>query len=192
MTVQGLATSAASYNNAIEMLKDQYGNSEKVIYSYIQQLLSLPPVKSRNDVASLRSLYNTVSKITKSLKSMGMSAATYGLMVKPMILKALLFSMRSEFHKKRSTSADDNSDNESVHSSVSGSVNNCDQSYEDQINQLLIFIKVELPKLELTAAVCAVRLQCFILENINLKISECVLWSDSKITLYRIKGATSR
>ncbi|XP_031355027.1 uncharacterized protein LOC116179379 [Photinus pyralis] len=49
-----------------------------------------------------------------------------------------------------------------------------------------------LPKLELTAAVCATRLQKFILENIDVKFHSCTLWTDSKITIYWIMGKADR
>nr|CAH7759087.1 unnamed protein product [Callosobruchus chinensis] len=48
--------------------------------------------------------------------------------------------------------------------------------------------QLTLPRLELTAAVCAARLQHFMLSNTKVTFNSYTLWSDSKITLYWING----
>ncbi|XP_031355228.1 uncharacterized protein LOC116179570 [Photinus pyralis] len=143
ITVQGLTSSSSSYKDAVELLKEQYGNNEKIADNYTQQLLALTPVKTTNDV-SLRKLYNTASKITRSLQTLGVSPQNYGMMVKSILLKALPFTMRTEFLKRQVTT-NDNDDNESVAGSV---ISSKEISYEHQISQLLNFIKLEVESIE--------------------------------------------
>nr|CAI5842142.1 unnamed protein product [Callosobruchus analis] len=52
--------------------------------------------------------------------------------------------------------------------------------------------QLTLPRLELTAAVCAARLQRFILSNTTVTFVSHTLWTDSKITLHWIKGRPSK
>ena len=51
---------------------------------------------------------------------------------------------------------------------------------------------LSLPKLELTAALCAARLQDYIIKNMNVKIEKVYLWSDSKISLWWITGSQKK
>lgn len=147
ITIQGLTSSCSSYKDAIKLLTEQYGNNERIVDSYIQQLLTLTPVKNKNDVTSLRKLHNTTSKIIRSLETLGMSSENYGMMVKSIVLKALPFSMKTEFHKRQVTS--DFGEKESVNASDAVSnVSNKEISYERQIFQLLSFIKLEIDSLE--------------------------------------------
>nr|CAH7758002.1 unnamed protein product [Callosobruchus chinensis] len=52
--------------------------------------------------------------------------------------------------------------------------------------------QVTLPRLELTAAVCAARLQNFISSNATVTFISHTLWTDSKITLHWIKGKPTK
>lgn len=49
-----------------------------------------------------------------------------------------------------------------------------------------------LPKLELTAALCAARLQDYILKHLNVPMTDIYLWTDSKIALAWIRGKPSK
>ncbi|XP_022908833.2 uncharacterized protein [Onthophagus taurus] len=52
--------------------------------------------------------------------------------------------------------------------------------------------ELTLPKLELTAALCAARLQNYIAKNMLINIQKTTLWSDSKISLYWIRGKSKK
>ncbi|KAJ8978638.1 hypothetical protein NQ317_003288 [Molorchus minor] len=72
-TINGLTPSEACYNDAIDMLHNEYGNKDRIVDSYIQQLINLSPVKGKSDVAGLRKLYNITSAVTRSLTALGIS-----------------------------------------------------------------------------------------------------------------------
>nr|XP_022902869.1 uncharacterized protein LOC111415413 [Onthophagus taurus] len=52
--------------------------------------------------------------------------------------------------------------------------------------------ELTLPKLELTAALCAARLQNYIAKNMLINIQKTTLWSDSKTSLYWIRGKSKK
>lgn len=136
--ISGLVPSENCYADAIDMLKNEFGNSEKIIDHYIKSLMSIAPVKNKNDVVALRKLYNSVTSITRSLNSLGISANRYGLMVKSVIMKTLPYVMRIDYNKL--SSSEEFSDINSVVSVA--------DSYEKQIDKLLNFIKIEVESIE--------------------------------------------
>ncbi|XP_055910598.1 uncharacterized protein LOC129944962 [Eupeodes corollae] len=53
-TLAGLTPSEANYVTAITLLKEEYGNNEKIIDFTMQRLLSIQPVNSKTDAVGLR------------------------------------------------------------------------------------------------------------------------------------------
>ena len=54
--ISGLTTTAESYNEAVELLKQRYGNTQVLINAHIQQFVSSPVIKSVNNVKGRRKL----------------------------------------------------------------------------------------------------------------------------------------
>ena len=143
ITITGLTTGRASYEDAIDLLKNEYGNSEKIIDTYIEELLAIAPVKGERDTQGLRKLFTAASTITKSLATLGVSPEQYGLLVKSILLKALPYRMRVLYNKERINKGV-SSNTEDIKSEDSIKI----ADYGDQISGLLYFIKVELDSLE--------------------------------------------
>ena len=76
--VSGLTTIAESYNEAVELLKQRYGNTQILINTHMQQFVSLPVIKSVNDVKGLRKLYENVKSSVKNLKTLDDDSRSYG------------------------------------------------------------------------------------------------------------------
>ena len=66
----GLITTAENYNEAVELLKQRYGNTQVLINAHMQQFVSLPVIKSVNDVKGLRKLYEKVESSVRNLKTL--------------------------------------------------------------------------------------------------------------------------
>lgn len=143
VTVKGLVSSEACYNDAIKMLQNEFGNTERVIDSYVKKLMTLPPVRNKNDATALRNLYNTALSITRSLEALGVSANQYGLMIKSIILKNLPYVVRVEYNKANYENTDTVCTSSSNLSSETQS-----ESYEKQITKILMFMKREVEALE--------------------------------------------
>ena len=76
--VSGLTTIAESYNEAVELLKQRYDNTQILINTHMQQFVSLPVIKSVNDVKGLRKLYENVKSSVKNLKTLDDDSRSYG------------------------------------------------------------------------------------------------------------------
>ena len=48
VTMSGLSLSASNYVEAIESLKDRYGNSQVLISGYMKKFVLLPKIKNEN------------------------------------------------------------------------------------------------------------------------------------------------
>ena len=83
--ISGLTTTAENYNEAVELLKQKYGNTQVLINAYMQQLVSLPVIKSVNGVKGLRKLYEKVESSVRNLKTLDVDPRSYGNFLVPLI-----------------------------------------------------------------------------------------------------------
>ena len=67
-TISGLSLSAANYVQAIELLKDRYGNSQVLISAYMKKFVLLPKIKNNDDIKGLRNLYDQVESSVWNLQ----------------------------------------------------------------------------------------------------------------------------
>ena len=70
--ISGLSHSSANYFEAIELLKQRYGNPKMLINAYMKRFVQLPVIKNNNDVFGLRKLYDQVESSVRNLKSLQM------------------------------------------------------------------------------------------------------------------------
>ena len=83
--ISGLATTAENYNEAVELLKQRYDNTQVLINAPMQQFVSLPVIKSVNDVKGLRKLYEKVESSVRNLKTLDVDPSSYGNLLVPLI-----------------------------------------------------------------------------------------------------------
>ena len=81
----GLTTTAENYNEAVELLKQRYGKTQVLINAHMQQFVSLPVIKSVNDVKGLRKLYEKVESSVRNLKILDVDPSSYGNLLVPLI-----------------------------------------------------------------------------------------------------------
>lgn len=99
--ITGFLPTERCYNDAIELLNEEYGNTEQIIDKYIQKLLNIRVVNSSSDVRSLRNLYNETRATMRTLSSLCVSPTQYDIMVYSIVLKALPVNMKINFHKRQ-------------------------------------------------------------------------------------------
>ncbi|XP_065883974.1 uncharacterized protein [Dysidea avara] len=85
--ITGLPLTNLNYNHSVTLLKERYGQSQKIISAHIQALLDLP--KPSNKLASLRFFHDTVETHVRCLESLGKSPESLDTLLAPMILTKL-------------------------------------------------------------------------------------------------------
>ncbi|XP_075726123.1 uncharacterized protein LOC142767774 [Rhipicephalus microplus] len=71
--IDGIQATEQSYEYAITLLKDHFGNKKIIEQQYLASLRTLKPVKSSSEVASLRHLLHTVHNNIAGLNAFGCS-----------------------------------------------------------------------------------------------------------------------
>ena len=100
-SVAGLPLTGTNYKSACEMLKARFGRTEMVIFSHIQELLSVPDASS-SEVQSLRELQDRLLVHIRSLASLDVDGDRYGIILVPMILSKLTPDIRLEWAREGS------------------------------------------------------------------------------------------
>ena len=66
-----------NYSEAIDVLKNRYGNPQTLINSYVEQFVNLETVTKTNDVIRLRKLLNKVENSMRNLRNLGVDSDNY-------------------------------------------------------------------------------------------------------------------
>ena len=85
--IAGLTLSDANYDEAIKILKDRFGNREKIISKHMEELVNLGSLVVTNN--NLRVLYDKIECHTRELRSLGVSEEAYNCLLPPLIMKKL-------------------------------------------------------------------------------------------------------
>ena len=96
--IEGFSTTGANYVEALTLIKETYGQKERIIISHVSKLLTL---EGNPDRGSLRILFNKVKTHVRSLEVLGIDARQYGILLVPIVLSKLTHSMRKEWGKRK-------------------------------------------------------------------------------------------
>ena len=77
-SISGLSLTSENYNQAIEILEKRYGNKQFLITSHNDQLLSILPVTSTNDIKKIRETYDKIETNVRNLCSLDIDTSQYG------------------------------------------------------------------------------------------------------------------
>ena len=75
--IEGLSLTSENYAKALELLKERFGDEQRLIEAYMEELLSITPVKSYKP-ATLRKLCDTIEIHTRNLESCKVEMESYG------------------------------------------------------------------------------------------------------------------
>ncbi|XP_076081076.1 uncharacterized protein LOC143051991 [Mytilus galloprovincialis] len=91
-----------NYDKAISLLQERYGQTHKIVQTYMQALLNLQaPI---NTITSLRNYYDKTETYVRGLESLGQTDDTYGSLLVPVILNKLPAEIRQHLAREhRST-----------------------------------------------------------------------------------------
>ena len=97
--IAGLTLSDTHYREAIELLQKRFGDKQLIISKHMETLLHMDAVTSDQNLRDLRRLYESH---VRSLKSLGIEAASYGAMLSPILLSKLPPDIRLIVSRKAS------------------------------------------------------------------------------------------
>ena len=84
-TISGLTLSSQNYSEAIDLLKNRYGNPQTLINSYMEQFVNLETVTKTNDVIRLRKVFNKVENSMRNLRSLAVDLDNYEKLLVPVL-----------------------------------------------------------------------------------------------------------
>ena len=87
--IAGLALTTDNYQEAMEILKERFGNKQVVVNSHMEALIALSAVRSETDSKGMRLLYDKIEIHLRSLKNLGIQPDMYGALLVP-VLKSKL------------------------------------------------------------------------------------------------------
>ena len=105
--IHGFQLTNENYKEAMELLKNRYGDSQKIIAAHMNALVRMSCVDN-TDIGRLRKFYDDVTSHVRSLVNLGVESKTYGSLLCPVILEKLPNELRLII--SRNNSADNNWD----------------------------------------------------------------------------------
>ena len=87
-TISGLSLTNDNYNEALNLLKNCFGSNQVIISTYMNTLVKLPSVNSK-DVKALQKFYDDVESHGRSLSTLGIEMEIYGALISTLILQKL-------------------------------------------------------------------------------------------------------
>ena len=69
--INGLNLSSANYDAAVTLLKERYGDPQKIINAHMDALVNLPTVEESRDLQAVRRLYYEVQANVRALSVLG-------------------------------------------------------------------------------------------------------------------------
>ncbi|XP_060570545.1 uncharacterized protein LOC132728870 [Ruditapes philippinarum] len=85
--IDGFPLTNANYLKAVSLLRERFGQPQKIIHRYMQSLLELP--RPSNNVVSLQCFYDKMETFIRGLESLWQSQESYGSLLIPIILEKL-------------------------------------------------------------------------------------------------------
>ena len=94
--VQGVPHTSASYKTVVDLLKERFGKTERIIHAHVQALLSLqvPVEQGKNYISQLWILRDEVVKHTRSLEALKVTGKQCEVLLTPIIVSRLPADLR--------------------------------------------------------------------------------------------------
>ena len=94
--IEGLSPTDADYDTAIAILTQRFGRKEVIIFRHVKELLEMP-VPTTIEVDKLWQLNDSLLAHTRALEKRGITGASYGVILTPMLLSKFPEELRIEW-----------------------------------------------------------------------------------------------
>ncbi|XP_064462067.1 uncharacterized protein LOC135372371 [Ornithodoros turicata] len=96
--IEGLSLRDENYVTAVDILKARFGKTELLVSNHLDSLFDLPPVKSIDDIRSLRKFHEAVTVRIRNLQSLGVSRSQYSITIFRTILRKIPSPLELEYY----------------------------------------------------------------------------------------------
>lgn len=96
----GLPATSRCHTDAMQLLKQRFGNEELLMQEHMNKLIDIQPVRASDDVRGLRRLYDTVSAHIMGLETLGRKLGTFACMWLPILQRAIPGDILLDFSRK--------------------------------------------------------------------------------------------
>lgn len=145
--IEGFTASGTCYEAAVSLLREQFGDPERLVDKHMQQLVSLRPVQTRTDSVGLRTLYNAVTSCCRTLIALQIPSHQYHVMLKSVLIRCPPVDLRVDYF--RSTEKEDYQTQENETSTgADDSTSTLLQMGDKQVESIMRFLKREVESLE--------------------------------------------
>ena len=94
LTISGLSLPSENYKEAIDLLKQCYGNTQVLINDFMKKFVQLPAVQNSNNLECLRLFYDQVETSARNLKASGVEINMYSSLLIPLLTEKLPDDLR--------------------------------------------------------------------------------------------------
>ena len=91
--ISELSLTNDNYGEAINILKDRFGNKQIIVLSHMNSLLKLPTVKE-NDLRQIRSFYDEVDLNVRLLVTLGVVVESFGTLASTVVVDKLPLAIK--------------------------------------------------------------------------------------------------
>ena len=99
LAVQGLPLTATHYDDAVSILKQRFGRTERIVFAHMDELLNMAAPKLPK-VSALWELYDKLQSHVRGLEALGIAGKQYGVLLTPVILSRLPTDIRMEWARQ--------------------------------------------------------------------------------------------
>ncbi|KAH6933166.1 hypothetical protein HPB50_012691 [Hyalomma asiaticum] len=99
--IAGFATTSACYENAVQLLRDRYGDKRQIEQHHLRALRDIRCVGLASDVHQLRILCDQVQMNMRGLDAFGVPTSSFSAMLYDILLRALPQEIAISFHRQR-------------------------------------------------------------------------------------------
>ncbi|XP_077557390.1 uncharacterized protein LOC144172577 [Haemaphysalis longicornis] len=141
--IEGIRLAEANYDVAIGTLTARFGRTDLLVEDHIDSFLALAPVRSSSEVGKLRDLYDQISFRVNALRSLGVAATEYAVVLHRVLMKALppdlgiLYRQRA----KEASSSDGAASSSGSARQVSERASSSERA--KQVDEILDFLRIQ-------------------------------------------------
>ncbi|KAK8772528.1 hypothetical protein V5799_024231 [Amblyomma americanum] len=145
--IAGLQASGDCYSDAVDILRQRFGNPEALVQDHMQGLIDVKPVFSARNVRALRGLYGEIHVHMRGLKALGIEDDGYQAMLYP-VLGALPKELILDYHRSHAENQEEATP--AVVDDSGSTTSSSDSSQLTPLHSLLRFFRFELESRERT------------------------------------------